>query len=133
MKTSTYLLTTAILCLLWGCGAPPPPYDLVLQGGHVIDPKNEINEPRDVAIVDGKIAAVEANLPTANAEKVVDVAGLDPGVYYLVVDGTTADAGAYDLTIECGPFADCSGRPAVAVRRRRSWRPLRTRWIVSSD
>ena len=35
-------------------------YDLLLQGGHVIDAKNSISAVRDVAIKDGKIAAVAA-------------------------------------------------------------------------
>ena len=48
-------------------------YDLVLKGGHVIDPKNKINARRDVAIKDGKIAAVEANIPANKAAKSVNV------------------------------------------------------------
>ena len=35
-------------------------YDLLLRGGHVIDAKNSISAVRDVAIADGKIAAVAA-------------------------------------------------------------------------
>jgi len=34
-------------------------YDLLLRGGHVIDAKNKISAIRDVAIRDGRIAAVE--------------------------------------------------------------------------
>jgi dihydroorotase len=33
-------------------------YDLLLTRGHVIDPKNGINAVKDVAISNGKIAAV---------------------------------------------------------------------------
>jgi dihydroorotase len=51
-------------------------YDLVLKGGHVIDPKNKINARRDVAIKDGKIAAVEANIPAEKGVKAVNVGGL---------------------------------------------------------
>jgi dihydroorotase len=51
-------------------------YDLVLKGGHVIDPKNNISSVRDVAIRDGKIAAVAMNIPASQARKVVNVAGL---------------------------------------------------------
>jgi dihydroorotase len=53
-----------------------PAYDLLLKGGHVIDPKNRINAVRDVAVADGRIARVEANIPAAQARRVVDVAGL---------------------------------------------------------
>ena len=35
-------------------------YDLLLQGGHVIDARNNLSAVRDVAIKDGKIAAVAA-------------------------------------------------------------------------
>lgn len=51
-------------------------FDLVLKGGHVIDPKNGIDEAKDVGIQGGKIAAVDAGLPVAGAGKVVDVGGL---------------------------------------------------------
>ncbi len=51
-------------------------YDLLLSGGHLIDPRNEINEKRDIAIKDGKIAAVQVSIPTASAKQVIDVQGL---------------------------------------------------------
>ena len=37
-------------------------YDLVIKGGHVIDPSLRINEVRDVAISGDRIVAVEANI-----------------------------------------------------------------------
>jgi len=51
-------------------------FDLVLKNGHVIDPKNGIDEARDVGITGGKIAAVDVDLPVEGAGKVVDVGGL---------------------------------------------------------
>jgi dihydroorotase len=54
----------------------PPHYDLLLKGGHVIDPANHIDEIRDVAVLQGKIAAVEKNIPVDQAGKVVDVSKL---------------------------------------------------------
>ncbi|GAB3281940.1 amidohydrolase/deacetylase family metallohydrolase [Larkinella harenae] len=51
-------------------------YDLLLQGGHVIDPKNKINRVVDVAIKAGRIAAVEAKIDRKKAAEVVDVSGL---------------------------------------------------------
>lgn len=53
-----------------------PAYDLLLKGGHVIDPKNRISAVRDVAIKDGLVAAVAANIPASQARKSVNVAGL---------------------------------------------------------
>ena len=51
-------------------------YELLLKGGHVIDPKNETDGPMDVAIAEKRIAAVERDIPSSQAEKVVDVTGL---------------------------------------------------------
>jgi dihydroorotase len=51
-------------------------YDLIFKGGHVIDPKNNLDGVRDVAVRDGKIAAVAASLPVGAARKTIDLAGL---------------------------------------------------------
>src|SRR5262249_9775974 len=51
-------------------------YDLLLKGGHVIDARNNISAVRDLAIADGKVAAVAANINAAEALKVVDASGL---------------------------------------------------------
>jgi len=51
-------------------------YDLLLTGGHVIDPANEIDGIRDVAVRNGRIARVAASIPTGSAARTVDVQGL---------------------------------------------------------
>jgi dihydroorotase len=51
-------------------------YDFLIKGGRVIDSKNGINGVRDVAIKDGKIAAVASNIPAQRALKTVDATGL---------------------------------------------------------
>lgn len=66
----------SILILLTNALLAQTSYDLLLKGGHVIDPKNKISAVRDVAIRDGHIAAVSANIPASQAHKVVNVAGL---------------------------------------------------------
>jgi dihydroorotase len=75
-------------------------YDLLLKGGHVIDAKNKINAIRDVAIRDGKIAAVEAHIDAARAQKVVNVVGMyvSPGLVdmHVHVYAGTGARGAYD-------------------------------------
>jgi len=43
--------------------------DILLKGGHVIDPKNKIDEQMDVAITNGKISQVAKNIPTNHAKK----------------------------------------------------------------
>lgn len=50
--------------------------DILLKGGHVIDPKNKIDSKMDVAIVADKIVQVAPDVPTTNAKKVIDVKGL---------------------------------------------------------
>ena len=52
-------------------------YDLLLKGGHVIDLANHINsENMDVAVADGKIAAVGRNIPAEHGKRTIDVSEL---------------------------------------------------------
>ena len=50
-------------------------YDLLLRGGRVIDPAQGIDGAFDVAVKDGKIAAVAANIVSSSARQVADVSG----------------------------------------------------------
>ena len=63
------------------------PFDLLLKGGTVVDPAQEIVARRDVAIENGRIAAVESDLPRHLAARVVDVDGyyVTPGLVDLHV------------------------------------------------
>src|SRR5262245_6482065 len=72
-------------------------YDLLLKGGHLIDPKNKISGRRDVAIKDGRIAAVAAEIPAARAVKTVNVTGLyvTPGLVDLHVHVFAGTGTAY--------------------------------------
>src|SRR5258708_39393007 len=70
------MLPTLFLFIAVTAFAQQSQYDLILKGGHVIDPKNGIDAVRDVAIRGGRIAAVAANLPAGAAKKTIDVAGL---------------------------------------------------------
>src|SRR5215470_9545845 len=58
------------------CAAAQDQYDLLLKGGHVIDAKNGISAVRDVAIAQGKIAAVEPNIAASRARRTIDVSSL---------------------------------------------------------
>ena len=51
-------------------------FDFLLKGGHVVDPRNKISAVRDVAVKDGKIAAVAADIAPSRALKTVDASGL---------------------------------------------------------
>ena len=74
-------------------------YDLILQGGHLVDAKNKISAVRDIAVKDGKIAAVAAHLDPAGALKTVVVKGLyvTPGLIDIHVHAyaSTGEANSY--------------------------------------
>jgi dihydroorotase len=81
-------MTTKILALFALASAlGAQTYDLLLKGGHVIDPKNGINTPMDVAIAGGKIARVASNIAASEARRLANVAGLivTPGLIDLHV------------------------------------------------
>src|SRR5213594_4340144 len=50
-------------------------YDLLLKGGTVIDPAQNMRATFDVAVQDGKIAGVAANIPASEARRVIHVPG----------------------------------------------------------
>lgn len=89
------------LALLASLGGPflfaQPAYDVLLRGGHVLDPKNNINRLADVAIAGGKVAAVGPNLDAKLAKKVIDVKGLyvSPGFIDLHVHVFFGDGPSY--------------------------------------
>jgi dihydroorotase len=71
-------------------------YNIVIKNGHVIDPKNNIDEIMDVAISNGKIVQIAKNIDTRNAKQVVDAKGLyvTPGlvdIHVHVFSGTHLD------------------------------------------
>jgi dihydroorotase len=79
MKTSLAIASVLAMTVAFPfvtAAQTPPRYDLLLKGGHVIDPANHIDDVRDVAVFQGKIAAVEKNIPADQAGKVVDVSNL---------------------------------------------------------
>ncbi|MEZ5355437.1 MAG: amidohydrolase/deacetylase family metallohydrolase [Bryobacteraceae bacterium] len=72
-------------------------YDLLLQGGTLLDARNKINARRDIAFANGKVAAVEANIPASKAKKTVDVGGLyvAPGLIDLHVHVFAGEGSEY--------------------------------------
>jgi dihydroorotase len=81
-----YFIAVLVLASM-AFGQTRPRYEILLKGGHVIDPKNNRNGPMDVAIENGKVARVAANIPASEAVKTVDVSGLyvTPGLIDLHV------------------------------------------------
>jgi len=79
-KTILRLPTAAILFML-ACDLSFQPLiaqsiDILLKGGHVIDPKNNIDSKMDVAIAGGKIFKVAPDIPAKDALKTIDVTGM---------------------------------------------------------
>ena len=62
--------------------AQPAIYDLLIAGGRVIDPSQNLSAVRDVAIAAGRIARIAPNVPPAQARQVYDATGklVTPGL-----------------------------------------------------
>ena len=77
-KLSAWLMTIVALSFLANSPSrgQAPSYDLLLKGGHVLDPANNVDAVLDVAVASGKIAVVAKDVPATQAKKVVDVTGL---------------------------------------------------------
>lgn len=69
-------LLTVVFLVLPSVVTQAQQFDLLLKNGRVIDPSNKVNAPLDVAITDGKISRVQANIPASNAKKIIDVSGM---------------------------------------------------------
>ena len=57
-------------------------YDLVIRGGRVLDASQRMDRVADVAIKDGRIAAIRPNIPAPAASEIVDATGklVTPGL-----------------------------------------------------
>jgi len=117
-----------VFILLAATAAAQSPYDLLLQGGHVVDAKNRISEVRDVAIKDGRIAEVASHIDPAKAAKVVDVSGLyvTPGLVdiHVHVYAGTGMRGAYsgDNSVYPDGFTFRAGVTTVVDAGSSGWR-----------
>ena len=76
MKRISFLLLYSLLFLSSFIQAQTKTYSILIKGGHVIDAKNNINEKMDVAIKDGKIAAVAKNIDPTLASQLVTADGM---------------------------------------------------------
>lgn len=62
------------------------PYDLVIKGGHVLDPGQGIDGPLDIGITAGRIVALQPDIPAAEAERVIEVRGANRRVVPGLID-----------------------------------------------
>jgi dihydroorotase len=108
--------------------AQQPQYDLLLRGGHLIDPKNDISAVRDVAMLDGKVAEVAETIDPAKAFKTVDVGGLyvTPGLVdiHVHVFAGTGERNSYagDNSVYPDGFTLRTGVTTVADAGCAGWR-----------
>jgi dihydroorotase len=119
------LAATLFVCAF---SAPAQQYDLVLRNGHVIDPKNNVDAKLDVAIREGKVAAIEPSIPAIAAKKSVDITGLylTPGlvdIHVHVFTGLRHNAwGNGDLSVPVDPMSIPYGVTTVADAGSSGWR-----------
>ena len=121
-----------VLLLMASMSEAQTRYDLLLKGGRVIDPKNQLDRLADVAIKGGRIAAVAPNLAATDAAKVIDVSGLvvTPGLVDMHVHlfSTTGikDAWAGDNSVRPDDFSFRSGITTMADAGSAGWRNFET-------
>jgi dihydroorotase len=128
MTASTLRVAGLLLLAAAVAGAAEPKYDLLLRGGHLIDPKNGLDAVRDVAIAGGKVAAVAARIDPADAFKTIDVSGLyvTPGLIdiHVHVFAGTGEKGSYagDNSVYPDGFTLRAGVTTVADAGCAGWR-----------
>lgn len=127
---STLIVLLAFLVFPFGIQAQQ--IDLLIKGGHVIDPKNKIDAKMDVAITAGKISAVSLDIPANLAVTVVDAAGLyvTPGLIDMhvhVFNGN--EPGSYiangATSVQVDAFSFRSGVTTVVDAGSSGWRNFR--------
>ena len=108
MRIKSFILSAILLSLT--CFVNAQSYNTVIKGGHVIDPKNNIDEIMDIAIKDGKIALVAKNIDPKEAKQVIDAKDLfvTPGIIDMhvhVFSGTRYDQALMDGGSSVSPDA----------------------------
>lgn len=121
------LFTAFLLGASLHAQAPAAEWDLLLKGGHLIDPRNQVNARMDVAILDGKIAQVGADLPASQAKQVANVNGLyvTPGlidIHAHVYAGTGLRAYTGDLSVYPDGFSYRTGVTTLVDAGTAGWR-----------
>jgi dihydroorotase len=72
------LSVAALILLVYAPAQAQEIYDILIKGGHVIDPKNKRNGRMDIAITGNRIRKIAPQIPAAQARQVVEA-----GDYYV--------------------------------------------------
>ena len=91
---------TALLGPARATMGPDDKYDLVIKGGDVVDPSQSLRGKRDIGIRFGIIEAIEADIPAARAQKLIDASG------------KIVSPGLIDLHCHVYPYGSAIGIPA---------------------
>ena len=83
---------------------PTDKFDLVIKGGEVIDPSQSLRARRDIGIRFGAIESLDAEIPAARAQKLIDASG------------KLVTPGLIDLHTHVYPYGSAIGIPAERVR-----------------
>ena len=75
-SASMVCLSAGVLLFSFSSSVEAQEIDILIKGGHLIDPKNSIDSRMDVAIANGKILKVAKEIPAAGAKKVINAEGL---------------------------------------------------------
>jgi dihydroorotase len=108
------------------------PYDLILAGGHVIDPRNGVDAAMDVAIAKGRIVSLSPRIEPTAGTQVLDVRGLiiTPGLIDIHVHlfATTGlkDAWAGDQSVMPDAFSFRAGVTTMVDAGSSGWRNFET-------
>jgi dihydroorotase len=115
--------------------------DILLKGGHLIDPKNNINAKMDIAVLNGKIFRVATNIPESSAKKTVNVTGLyvTPGIVDMHVhvfpgtDPYSTSVANSSRSQQADAFSFRSGVTTMVDAGTSGWRNFRTFKAQSID
>jgi dihydroorotase len=125
-----FFLLTVFFAVIIGSNAQE--IDLLLKGGHVIDPKNGISETMDVAISGKTILKVAKNIPESSAKKTINLKGyyITPGLIDMhvhVFHGTDTDSYIANALTSLPPdgFTFRSGVTTVVDAGSSGWRNFR--------
>lgn len=109
-------------------GSANESYDLVIKGGTVVDPSANLHAALDVALKEGKIAAVSADISPTQSRKTISAAGklVTPGLIDLhvhVYEGVTeaginADRYCLGHGVTTAVDAGSAGYPSIAGLRK---------------